>query len=222
MSNFRTLSLLKARITGRSVKDIFSSIYERKSWGDHGTVSGGGSDLVQTAVIRAEIAKLVGELRVRTMFDAPCGDYYWMKEMSLELDCYIGGDIVPELITSNQSKYSNSKTTFAVVDIIKDDLPKVDLILCRDCLVHLPLRAGISALKNFARSGSKYLLSTTYPGAITKNSPLLITGNWRPIDLQLPPFSLPSPLRVINEGCTLKGDLKEKSLGLWKLPTARL
>lgn len=221
MSNFRTLSLLKAKITGRSVQDIFSSLYERKRWGDHGTVSGSGSDLAQTAIIRVEIAKLVGELRVRTMLDAPCGDYYWMQEMSMELDCYIGGDIVPALITSNQSKYGNTKTTFAVIDIIKDDLPKVDLILCRDCLVHLPLQASVSALKNFARSGSIYLLSTTYPGAITKNSALLITGNWRPIDLQLPPFSLSSPLRVINEGCTLKGDLKEKCLGLWDLTAAR-
>jgi hypothetical protein len=39
-------------------------------------------------------------------------------------------------------------------------------------------------------------------------------ADWRPIDLRLPPLSLSPPLRVINEGCTLKGDLKEKlSLG---------
>jgi hypothetical protein len=199
------------------VQQIFSTIYRHNNWGNNGSVSGAGSDLTQTAIIRREIAKLTAELGIQTMLDAPCGDYYWMKEAPMNLSNYIGVDIVPEMIESNQRQFGNSKVSFHVLDIMKDNLPRVDLILCRDCLVHLPLPAGASAIRNFVRSGSKYLLATTYPSIFRKNEELLITGNWRPLDLQLPPFSLPKPVRLINEGCTQKDDYREKSLGLWEL-----
>jgi hypothetical protein len=217
MSQFRIVSLLKSKFLGHSVQQIFSTIYRRNHWGNNGSVSGRGSDLTQTATIRRELAKLTAELGIKIMLDAPCGDYYWMKEVSMNLSNYIGADIVPEMIESNQRKFGNSKVSFRVLDIMKDDLPRVDLILCRDCLVHLPLPAGASIIRNFARSGSRYLLTTTYPGLLKKNEELLITGNWRPLDLQLPPFSLPRPVRFINEECTQKDDYREKSLGLWEL-----
>jgi hypothetical protein len=217
MSQFRIVSLVKSKILRHSVQQIFSTMYRRNSWGNKGSVSGHGSDLIQTATIRREIANLSATLGIKTMLDAPCGDYYWMKEVPMDLTSYVGADIVAEMIESNQRQYGSSKVGFRVLDIMKDDLPRVDLILCRDCLVHLPLQAAASALRNFVRSGSKYLLTTTYPGALKRNEQLLITGNWRPLDLQLPPFSLPEPVRVINEECTQKDDYREKSLGLWAL-----
>ena len=140
-----------------------------------------------------------------------------MKEVDRHGSRYLGVDIVPKLIAVNKRKYGNAATSFAVLDIMKDELPRVDLIVCRDCLVHLPLEAGIKTLQAFFRSGSKYLLSTTYPGIVKKNRSLFITGNWRPLDLERAPFLLPAPLRVINEGCTEAGDYAEKSLGLWML-----
>ena len=217
MSQFRIVALLKSKFLGHSVQQIFSTLYRHNKWGNNGSVSGDGSDLTQTATIRREIAKLTAELGIQTMLDAPCGDYYWMKEVPMNLSNYIGADIVSEMIDSNQRKFGNSKVSFRVLDIMKDDLPRVDLILCRDCLVHLPLQAGASAIRNFVRSGSRYLLTTTYPSILRKNEQLRITGNWRPLDLQLPPFSLPKPVRFINEGCTQKDDYREKSLGLWDL-----
>jgi hypothetical protein len=217
MANLRIVSLVRSRILGHSVQKIFSTMYRRNSWGKDGSVSGRGSDLAQTATVRRELAKLVSELGVRTMLDAPCGDYFWMKEVPIDLSSYIGADIVPDMIDSNQKKYGRANVSFRVLDIIKDELPRVDLILCRDCLVHLPLQAGLSALRNFVRSGSKYLLTTSYPGVLKRNQQLLITGNWRPLDLQLPPFSLPPPLRILNEECTQSDDYSEKSLGLWEL-----
>lgn len=217
MSQFRIVALLKSKFLGHSVQQIFSTIYRGNNWGNNGSVSGAGSDLTQTATIRRELAQLTAELGIKTMLDAPCGDYYWMKEVPMNLSNYIGADIVPEMIESNQRKFGNSKVDFRVLDVMNDDLPRVDLILCRDCLVHLPLPAGASAIRNFVRSGSRYLLTTTYPSLLRKNEELLITGNWRPLDLQLPPFSLPKPVRFIDEGCTQKDDYQEKSLGLWEL-----
>jgi hypothetical protein len=215
--NFRLLALLREHVLRHTPQQIFSRTHARNSWASPESVSGDGSSLDQTRVVRRELGRLVTELEIRTILDAPCGDYNWMKRVPMELSEYLGADIVPALIEENTRKYGNSSTRFLVLDICKDDLPKVDLIVCRDCLVHLPLQSAHAALRNFARSGSKYLLTTTYPGLVRRNGQLYITGNWRPIDLRLPPFSLPEPVRLINEECTEADDFKEKSLGLWDL-----
>jgi hypothetical protein len=51
---------------------------------------------------------LVEELGVRTFLDIPCGDFYWMKEVKLGVELYIGADIVSEAIDSNASEYGAS------------------------------------------------------------------------------------------------------------------
>lgn len=221
MRQFRLRAFVRERLLLHSRRQIFSRMYARNSWGNAQSVSGHGSDLGQTRMIREEIARLVRELGVRTLLDAPCGDYNWMRHVPMTLEQYIGADIVPELVEDNTRRYGNAATRFMVLDICQDSLPAVDLILCRDCLVHLPLNAAAAAVRNFARSGSRYLLTTTYPGVVARNRQLLVTGNWRPLDLRLPPFSLPEPLRTINEGCTEEDDFAEKSLGLWDLTRLR-
>lgn len=221
MQKFRLRAFVRERVLQHSKQQIFARMYAQNSWGNAESVSGNGSDLAQTRAIRREIAAVAKELGIRTMLDAPCGDYHWMQHVDLPLDEYIGADLVPELIEENTRRFGNATRRFVVLDICRDDLPSVDLILCRDCLVHLPLQVASAALRNFIRSGSRYLLATTYPGVIERNKQLLITGNWRPLDLTLPPFSLPEPLRLINEECTEAEDLPEKSLGLWELARAR-
>lgn len=217
MRQFRLRAFVRERVLGYSRERIFSRMYERNSWGSPESISGSGSDLAQTRAIRRALAGLVAELGIRSMLDAPCGDYNWMRHVPVRLDQYIGADIVPGLIAENARRYGNATRRFRVLDVCSDELPAVDLILCRDCLVHLPLEAACAALENFARSGSRYLLATTYPGLVRKNKPLLVTGNWRPLDLALPPFCLGEPLRLICEECTEPDDFPEKSLGLWDL-----
>jgi hypothetical protein len=192
-------------------------MYAKNSWANPESVSGDGSSLEQTKAVRRELAKLVTEFDIKTILDAPCGDYNWMKNVPMNLREYVGADIVPALIAENARKYGSASVRFTVLDICKDNVPKVDLIFCRDCLVHLPLQAAVAAVRNFACSGSRYLLTTTYPGLIRRNKQLYITGNWRPLDLQLAPFWLPQPVLLINEECTEPDDFKEKSLGLWDL-----
>ena len=217
MARFRIRALLRERVAGHSMQQIFSRMYRNNSWSNPQSASGDGSDMTQTAVIRRELPALVKALGVRSFLDAPCGDYFWMKTLNMKLERYIGADIVPDMIAENQKRFASDVVSFTTLDVTADELPRVDLIMCRDCLVHLPLSKAQSALRNFKRSGSRYLLTTTYPGLLQRNKPLLITGNWRPLDLTLPPFSLPAPVRVINEGCTEIEDHPQKSLGLWDL-----
>jgi hypothetical protein len=217
MPKFRVRALFREKILGHSAKRIFSRIYEQNSWANAESVSGAGSDLTQTRAIRLGLVKLVESLGIETILDAPCGDYFWMRTLNLNLRRYVGADIVPSLTDANRKKYGSESVQFETLDVTRDDLPRSDLVLCRDCLVHLPLQPALDALRNFKKSGSKYLLTTTYPGLLNANKQLIITGNWRPLDLTLPPFSFPAPLSLINEECTEPDDFKEKSLGLWEL-----
>lgn len=193
---------------------VFSKKFVDNSWGGIESVSGHGSDYASTDFLRIIIPKIIEEYAINSLLDAPCGDFYWMNLTNLNIHKYIGIDIVPDLISQNQEKYGINDRQFLSLDITSDNLPKVDLILCRDCLVHLSYKQIREVIKNFKKSDSTYLLTTTYPDLLQVNKNI-VTGDWRPIDLQKHPFNFPKPIKIVNENCTT--DLKEKSLGLWKI-----
>lgn len=200
----------------KPMKSKFSQKYFTRGFGGTVSVSGPGSDLVQTKEIIRELPILVRELNVRVLVDVPCGDFFWMKTLKLEIEKYIGVDIVSELIRNNSKIYGNKNREFISMDITKNILPRADLILCRDCFVHLSFKDTLRSIKNFKKSLSGYLLTTTFTELSSNKD--VITGGWRPLNLQLPPFSFPEPIRIINEKCTEEdGRLSDKCLGLWRL-----
>ncbi|ODG97218.1 hypothetical protein A4S05_14840 [Nostoc sp. KVJ20] len=212
------LMLLSYR--GKSRKEVFSDIYYRNRWDGQESISGRGSTLQQTSVIIKKLPIFLDKLNIKTMLDAPCGDFYWLKEAKLNIQKYIGCDIVADLITTNQGSYGNEVREFINLDLATDPLPQVDLIFCRDCLVHLSFKDAIAVIKNFKASNSTYLLTTIYPG-IPENKDI-VTGDWRAIDLQLPPYNFPDMLEIIDEETTERKDYPQKSLGLWKLSDIEL
>jgi hypothetical protein len=198
-------------------KKIFSDIYHGGFFGGDESVSGPGSNLVQTAVLRRELPSLLAELDVRRIIDSPCGDFKWMLAVDFGSIAYIGADIVEDLIDRNEKKYGSEERKFIVTDIVKDVLPLADLILCRDCFVHLSNRDVMRAIRCFKKSGSRYLLTTTFT-ALQKNVDMVTGRGWRPINLILPPFNFPPPIRLLNEKCFEQdGRYADKSLGLWLL-----
>ncbi len=81
---------------------------------------------------------------------------------------------------------------------------------------HFSEKAVFAALKNFKASRSKYLLTTTYPN--TEKNINIVTGGWRPLNLEAAPFNLLSPLTLLDEKWMEKnGENSGKHLGLWKL-----
>ena len=198
-----------------NAKDIFTQIYHRNEWGDSESVSGPGSSIARTSVVRAKIAVLLEEFGVRSLLDAGCGDFNWMKEVKLDLNRYIGADVVPELILENRRKYGDATRSFLITDITRDKLPRVDVILSRDCLVHLSFDDIFAAIQNFKESGSTYLLTTTF-ASVDRNTEIN-TGAWRPLNLQLFPFDFPAPLKLIDEKRAHQGVSVHKYLALWTL-----
>jgi len=198
------------------MKSIFIEHYQSRVVVGEESLSGSGSSLVHTIEIRMRIPVLVREFNASSMLDAPCGDFHWQKEVELELQRYVGVDIVPDIIRMNQQRYGNHIRQFRLLDITKDELPRSDIILCRDCLVHFPFKKIVAALRNFKRSDSSFLLTTTFPQRDENRD--ILTGHWRPINLELPPFDFPKPIKMINEKYTGEGGkASDKSLGLWKL-----
>ena len=196
--------------------EVFTEVYVKGLWGTGESRSGNGSNLEQTTTIREQLSILFRGLEVKKLLDAPCGDFYWMKWVELDVDEYIGVDIVRELIEENRRRYEKPGREFMVLDITEDEIPRADLIFCRDCLVHFSFRDISSALENIKASGSTYLLTTTFSGR-DKNEDI-ITGDWQPLNLQQPPFNFPEPISLINENCTIRNGLyADKCLGLWKI-----
>jgi hypothetical protein len=192
-----------------STREVFSDIYRRQLWGSGETVSGEGSTLAFTEPLRAELPSILGRLGVRSLLDVPCGDFNWMRRTELDLDQYIGADIVPELVAKLQRENTAPQRRFLVVDVVRDALPKADAVLCRDCLIHLSNADAAAALANIRRSGARWLLSTTFP-RVTANRDI-VTGWFRPVNLCLPPFNLPAPVELVDER------QYERAVGLWSL-----
>lgn len=129
---------------------------------------------------------------------------------------YTGGDIVPEIIAEATRRHGTPGRRFLVLDLTRSPLPAADLLLCRDCLVHLSYADIAKAVANIRSSEIEYLLTTTF----TKESRFtdIVTGDWRPIDLEAPPFSFPPPLELLDERCTEQnGAFADKALGLWRV-----
>jgi SAM-dependent methyltransferase len=202
-----------ARFALRTRRRAFQMIYRRRGWGCGPTVSGTGATLAETEQIRRFLPSIIAELSVRTMLDLGCGDFWWLRTLPLDID-YIGADIVPELVAVNQKEHGSASRSFVCLDAVSDPLPRVDLIFSRSVLVHLSNRSVKRALANIRASGSKYLLTTTFDQHAVNDD--IVTGMWRPLNLQAPPFSLPQPMKIIDEACP-DPLYPDKRLGLWRV-----
>jgi hypothetical protein len=196
-------------------REVFTEIFQRNIWGYQETASGGGSTLHYTQELREALPKLIGDLDVSTLLDLPCGDFHWMSEVNLPITHYIGSDIVPRLVADARIRYGHDQREFRTLDLCKDELPQVDLLLCRDCLMHLSEEMIFLALANIVRSGIKYLLISTYPDG--RNRPIRI-GDWFPINLCAPPYNFPAPLRVIDDWVP---PFDRRQLALWEIESLR-
>ena len=193
-----------------SLKDRFSYIYSSNYWPSKESVSGPGSELENTTNIRKEILKLIREYKFKKILDAPCGDFNWIKHIISKDINYIGGDIVSDLISDNKKNYTSSNIEFIELDIITDKLPVADLLICRDCLIHLSSANIQRFFSNIKKSNINYILITSYEFKTEEDKIMsnvdILDGDFRPTFLTRSPFNLPTPIVKI-----LDKDLEHKS-----------
>jgi hypothetical protein len=208
----------EAHLRGLPLRELFTHVYRTNLWGGSESVSGIGSAAAETERLRAEIPRLIAQLGVASLLDIPCGDFGWLSRADLGALRYVGADIVEELIERAAQVHARPGTNrrFVRLDLTRDPLPRVDLVLCRDCLVHLSYENIARAFANLKRSNSRYLLTTTFLDYEDNHD--IVDGDWRPLNLVRDPFGLPEPLAVIIEGCIEGGGAyADKALGLWEV-----
>jgi hypothetical protein len=202
---------------GLDLAQRFQRIYDTALWGAPASSSGLGSEMEATAVLRAELPRLLSKLGVASLLDAPCGDAGWINHADLGVR-YVGVDIVPSLIERLQARAAAGeiKGDYRLADITEDTLPRCDAILCRDALVHLSFANIKRAVANFRTSGAAWLIATTFPEWHINGD--CEDGDWRALNFERAPFDWGPPVEVVNENCTeAGGGWRDKSLGVWKL-----
>jgi len=207
------------RFQGLNLRETFYQINKNQHWiidPQHNSISGPGSTEEQTKEIVKQLPKILDTYQIKKVLDIPCGDFNWIKQVDWSGRQYIGADIVNEVIQKNIDQHQTNLISFEVLDLTSDTLPSVDLIFCRDCLVHLSFEDIYQALSNIKRSGCRYLMTTTFPNEEINED--IFSGGWRPINLCIRPFKFPDPVFLLNEQCTEgNGIFADKSLGLWKI-----
>lgn len=175
-----------------NIEDRFTEIYKLNYWGSRESVSGPGSTMEYTELVRRQLPTLFNDFSIKTVFDAPCGDFKWM---SLVLNgcniSYVGGDIVKPLIDALNTQNTDTKSTFIHLDITKDPFPGADLWICRDCLFHLSFDDTRRAIEMFIDSGIPYVLTTTHKNIGGFENHDISTGAFRFMDLFSSPYFFP-------------------------------
>jgi len=197
-----------------SAERAFSLIYERNLWGGDESASGRGSSFRETERIRAAFPRIVEEFQIKSIFDAPCGDFNWMRHVLSDVDVdYLGVDIVERVITRNTELFGAPRVTFSWSDIRKDAFPKADLWICRDCLFHMSYEHAFDVLRQFVQSDIPLALISTHKPDKTFTNRDIVTGDFRKTDLCAPPYWFdPAPLFRFDDYVDRPG---KKEMCLW-------
>ncbi|MBI4894022.1 MAG: class I SAM-dependent methyltransferase [Acidobacteria bacterium] len=198
---------------GLDLRERFRRIRETNLWGSDDSVSGLGSELAATERLRTELPEFIRSIGAKSLLDIPCGDFGWLSRADLSGLDYTGADIVEALVAENSRSYPKR---FRQLDLCASALPRVDLVLCRDCLVHLSFGNIMRAVENLRRSGSEWLLTTHFLECESNSD--IADGDWRMLNFELEPFCWGPPARLLVEGCTESGGgYADKTLALWPI-----
>lgn len=190
------------------MKEVFEDIIKHNRWKKH--PCGPGSTLSYTENLRANLGSFLEKHNVESMIDAPCGNYSWMSSTALpSIKKYIGGDIVNFLIEENKKNYPD--VSFEVLDLTCNKIPEVDLLFCRDCLLHLSFSDIDLVFKNISQSNIKYILLSNW-FADAENNKDIQTGQARYVNFLDSPFNFPKPIDSITD---FVDDFPHREMLLW-------
>lgn len=191
---------------------IFDTIYRGNLWNGEESLSGPGSGASATMRVAPAITALVEELDVRSVLDVACGDGYWMPD----LPGYLGIDVSAEAI--RRARKLHPERSYRVTDVRTASLQAFDLVIVRDVIQHHSLTGGQAILDAVARTGSRWMLASTYVAGENFDVP---TGDCYWPDLTALPFFLGVPERLIFDGYGYADpdEIRDprKHLGLWPL-----
>ena len=188
-------------------KIVFNSIYKSFHWrdykktGENESVSGLGSDLDVCEKIIKDLTVFIEENEIRSILDLACGDFNWMKFVinnNPNIEDYCGVEIVDEIVSNNNKKYSNDKIKFTCKDVIKEEFPvNYDLVIVRDFFIHIKNDEIKKVIEKIKKSNAKFFGINSYP--VQNNVDLKAFGHHRHINIELEPFGLNKPYLKLND-----------------------
>jgi hypothetical protein len=174
------------------LRAVFENIMALNRWSGDESQSGPGSTLNYTQRLRPHLETFLRDFKIASLFDAPCGDFNWMKAVKFpEGFAYVGGDIASSLIEKNRIAYASEGREFVEFDIVSGVFPEADVWFCRDCLFHLPEAYIVKALQNFCDSKIRFLMMTNHVNASGFKNMDIPAGEFRLVDFFGAPFDLP-------------------------------
>ena len=196
--NYLLLKSSKKERMPVDVEAVFTRAYLKNSWGSKESRSGPSASLERTAALRTALPELFRELEIQSVLDCGCGDWNWMRHVDLTGIQYIGCDIVPQLVQTLQETFSAETVNFQVLNLLQDPPDTADLWLARDLCSLFSSEDTWQFFQKFLDSGSKYLAITS----IETDDPYhdIFTGFWTPRNFLAEPFSMPPPLKELDDG----------------------
>lgn len=188
----------------------FQSAYRDHQWGADSSslfFSGFGSRGIHAErYVDAIVPLLLQHAKETTeemiLVDLGCGDFAIAAALlrSLKRGLYIGCDIVPELVSYNESRYGTRSVQFRKIDIVRDALPTGHVCLIRQVFQHLS-NADISLCLPKLGNYKHVYVSEAQPlvreGTPNPDKPVGAgvrfdwrTGRGRGVELDLPPWNL--------------------------------
>lgn len=145
-------------------KDAMHQIYDLHLWGgqDFDFYSGSGShDLkIVEPYINSITRFLKSQNNPLTVCDLGCGDFNIGKQLTKHTKNYIAIDIVDNLIERNKALFKEDHLEFQCLDIVKDELPKADVVILRQVLQHLSNAEILKVVEKL--SNYKYAILTEH------------------------------------------------------------
>jgi SAM-dependent methyltransferase len=195
---------------------------EEQARGRRESASGPGSSVCNTLPVRQLLLDAIRAFAPVSVLDLGCGDWNWMRHVMCSPEAgglqYLGVDVHPGMISALNAEFGSTRVRFECADILAMPLPASDLVICRDVLFHMELALAARLVQRIVASGSRFLLSTTFPdeprnGPLARYLPIEGWGFHR-INLDIAPFELGArELRAVEEpGCAHQGQRRQAVL----------
>ncbi len=172
-------------LANRDSTEIFTDIYNRK---EQAGISDPGSTLESTQNYRHILQNFLRDNKINSVVDLGCGIWEFLSHIDWNGIEYRGFDVVARVIEQNKLFYENDHIHFEQLDALQHELPAADLLLCKDVLQHLTNEDIQSIIAQFKKY--KYCLITNGLSPLDQLNHPIKRGDYRPIDLTKPPFSL--------------------------------
>ncbi len=196
------------RTSSHSQQATFSDIFRTNAWGDAERVAGPGSTRERaliskrTSVAARSLARGIDRRRAmrRLQLDTRCPRAarraVHRHRHRRATDC------------RNTRRHAARNRRFLCLDMTRAALPEADMIIYRDGLVHLSFTDAKAAVRNFRRSGSKYLLVPIHRASPEPQR----ADRWlASAESRGDPVPLPAPLALVDERCTQTGGISRQA-----------